>query len=226
MRYHNLNWLEFSNSSTRLPMLEGEAVLGFWLVKINKYNNCKFKRHFLFIWNIAFVRSKTQHPHSISVINLYKRSKANREGMHQDNQLGNWFLIWSNELTIPRPSSINPGPNRSDVTCPGSVQTDKATPIVPTSSDACCASAATSARERPAAAAAPATYKTETWLAWTWYKNSNPKGLKVPGIFLPGQWKRKKNERERTWLYDPYKTSHGPLNSQEYFLYGFLQLVN
>lgn len=63
----------------------------------------------------------------------------------------------SNWLTIPRPSSIFPGPKRSDVTCPGSVQTDSATPIVPTISDAHFASAATSASERPAAAAAPAT---------------------------------------------------------------------
>jgi len=38
------------------------------------------------------------------------------------------------------------------------VQTLKATPIVPTISDACLASAATSSRERPAAAAAPATW--------------------------------------------------------------------
>lgn len=61
------------------------------------------------------------------------------------------------QLTIPRPSSIFPGPKRSDVTRPGSVPTDRATPIVPTISDACFASAATSSTERPAAAAAPAT---------------------------------------------------------------------
>lgn len=61
------------------------------------------------------------------------------------------------QLTIPRPSSIFPGPKRSDVTWPGSVQTERATPIVPTISDAYFASAATSSRERPAAAAAPAT---------------------------------------------------------------------
>lgn len=38
------------------------------------------------------------------------------------------------------------------------MQTDNATPIVPITSDARLASAATSARDRPAAAAAPATY--------------------------------------------------------------------
>ena len=63
-----------------------------------------------------------------------------------------WF-----KLTIPRPSSICFGPKRSDVTCPGNVQTESATPIVPTTSDACFASAATSARDKPASAAAPAT---------------------------------------------------------------------
>jgi len=38
------------------------------------------------------------------------------------------------------------------------VQTESATPIVPTTSDACFASAATAARDKPASAAAPATY--------------------------------------------------------------------
>lgn len=66
-------------------------------------------------------------------------------------------LVPMKELTIPRPSSIFPGPKRSEVTCPGNVQTDNATPIVPTISDARLASAATSARGRPQAAAAPAT---------------------------------------------------------------------
>lgn len=59
-------------------------------------------------------------------------------------------------LTIPRPSSIFPGPKRSEVAWPGNVQTDNATPIVPTISDARLASAATASRERPDAAAAPA----------------------------------------------------------------------
>lgn len=60
--------------------------------------------------------------------------------------------------TTPSPSSIFSGPKRSDVACPGSEQTVSATPMVPTISDACFASAATSSKERPAAAAAPATY--------------------------------------------------------------------
>ena len=62
------------------------------------------------------------------------------------------------KLTIPRPSSIFLGPKRSEVTCPGNVQTESATPIVPTTSDACFASAATATRDKPASAAAPATY--------------------------------------------------------------------
>lgn len=39
------------------------------------------------------------------------------------------------------------------------MHTDKATPIVPTISDACFASAATSASDKPASAAAPETYQ-------------------------------------------------------------------
>lgn len=62
------------------------------------------------------------------------------------------------QLTIPRPSSIFPGPKRSDVTRPGKLQTDNATPIVPIISAACFASAATAEREKPQAAAAPATF--------------------------------------------------------------------
>lgn len=60
-------------------------------------------------------------------------------------------------LTMPKPSSIFPGPSRSEVFCPGNVHTDNATPIVPTSPATRRASAATSTRGRPAAATAPAT---------------------------------------------------------------------
>lgn len=58
---------------------------------------------------------------------------------------------------MPSPSSIFPAPKRSEGLWPGKVHTDNATPIVPIISDAHFASAATSLRERPAAAAAPAT---------------------------------------------------------------------
>lgn len=61
---------------------------------------------------------------------------------------------------MPKPSSIFPGPSRSEVFCPGTVHTVKATPIVPTIPATRRASAVTSARGRPSAAAAPATYQT------------------------------------------------------------------
>lgn len=61
------------------------------------------------------------------------------------------------DLTIPRPSSIFPCPSRSEVCWPGTVHTVKATPIVPTIPATRRASAATTAKLRPAAAAAPAT---------------------------------------------------------------------
>jgi len=60
-------------------------------------------------------------------------------------------------ITMPRPSSIFPGPSRSEVFCPGIVHTVKATPIVPTIPATRRATSATSGRGRPAAAAAPAT---------------------------------------------------------------------
>lgn len=62
-------------------------------------------------------------------------------------------------LTMPKPSSIFPGPSRSEVFCPGRVHTVKATPIVPTIPAIRRAISAISGSGRPAAAAAPATWQ-------------------------------------------------------------------
>lgn len=98
--------------------------------------------------------------HLESMLNLKNQKQWNIAELMQCRSTGKAICIkiGITLLTIPRPSSIFSGPKRSDVAWPGSVQTDNATPIVPITSDACWASAATSARDRPAAAAAPATY--------------------------------------------------------------------
>lgn len=61
------------------------------------------------------------------------------------------------------------------MTWPGNVQTDNATPIVPTNSDACCASADTSPRERPQAAAAPATCDWQKKILSEYHQKKNKK---------------------------------------------------
>lgn len=58
---------------------------------------------------------------------------------------------------MPKPSSIFPGPSRSEGFCPGIVHTVNATPIVPTISATRFATVVTSVSDCPAAAAAPAT---------------------------------------------------------------------